>query len=49
MGAKRLDNKIINDWVEKLIHWELSKKLKFDHTKKRYIHHPESVLENEMN
>ena len=28
------------DWVEKVIHWELCKKLKFDHTNK-------SVLENE--
>ena len=34
------------DWVEKIIHWELYKKLKFDHTNKWYMHKPESVLEN---
>ena len=32
-------------WV---IHSELSKKLKFEHTTKWYIHKPESVLENKM-
>ena len=36
------------DWVEKVIHWELCKKLKFDYTTKWYMHKPESVLENEM-
>ena len=35
------------DWVEKVIHWELCKKLKFDHTTKCYMHKPESVPENE--
>ena len=39
--------KIKHDWVGKVIHWELSKKLKFDHTNKWYMHNPESVLENE--
>ena len=34
------------DWVGKVIHWELCKKLKFDHMNKWY--NPESVLENEM-
>ena len=34
------------DWVGKVIHWELCKKLKFDHTNKWYMHHPDSVLEN---
>ena len=33
------------DWVGKLIHRELRKKLKFDHTDKWYMHKPESVLE----
>ena len=33
--------------MEKVIHWELCKKFKFDHTNKWYIHNPESVLENE--
>ena len=32
----------------KLIHWELCKRLTFDHTDKWYIHKPESVLENDM-
>ena len=35
------------DWVGKVIHWELCKKFKFDHTNKWYIHKPESVQENE--
>ena len=36
-----------HDWVEKVIHRELCKKLKFDHTNKWYLQNPESVLENE--
>ena len=36
-----------HDWVEKVIHWELCKKFKFDHTNNWYVHNPESVLENE--
>ena len=32
----------------KVIHWELCKKFKFDHTAKWYKHKPESVLVNEM-
>ena len=36
-----------HDWMSKVIHWELWKKLKFDHTNKWYMHNPESVLENE--
>ena len=34
--------------VGKVIHWELCKKFKFDHTNKWYMHNPESVVENEM-
>ena len=30
----------------KVIHWELCKKFKFDHTNKRYTYNPEFVLEN---
>ena len=30
----------------KAIPWELCKKFKFNHTNKRYMHNPESVLEN---
>ena len=36
-----------HDWVGKVIHWELCKKLKFDHTNKLYMHNTTSVLENE--
>ena len=36
-----------HNWVGKVIHWEMYKKLKFDHTNKRYMHNPASVLEND--
>ena len=36
-----------HDCVGKVIHWELCKKLKFDHTNKWYMHNLETVLENE--
>ena len=36
-----------HDWVGKVIHWELCKKLKFDHATYWYMHKPESVQENE--
>ena len=36
-----------HDWVGNMIHWKLSKKLKFDHMNKWYMRNPESVLENE--
>ena len=36
-----------HDWVEKVIHWELCKKLNFDLTIKWNMHKPESVLQNE--
>ena len=39
--------KTIHDWVKKVIHWELCKKLKFDHTTKWYMHKPESIQKNE--
>ena len=35
-----------HDWVGKVIHWELCKKLHFHHATKWYMHKPESVLEN---
>ena len=35
------------DLVGKVIHLELSRRLKFDYTTKWYMHKPESVLENE--
>ena len=33
--------------MDKVIHWELCKKLKFDRTNKWYIHKPASILEND--
>ena len=36
-----------NDLVGKVIHWEMCKKFKFDHTKKWYMHNPAIVLEND--
>ena len=36
-----------HDWVGKVIHWDICKKFKFDHTNKWYIHNPASVLEND--
>ena len=39
--------KIWHALVEKVIHWELCKKIKSDHTSKWYIHKPESTLKNE--
>ena len=36
-----------HDWLEKVIHWELCKKFKFDHANKWYMHNLKSVLENE--
>ena len=35
------------DWVGKVIHWEMCKKFKFDHTNKWYMHNPALVLEND--
>ena len=35
-----------HDWVGKVIHREIRKKLKFDHTNKWYMHNPAPVLEN---
>ena len=35
-----------HDWVGKVIPWEMSKKLKFDHTNKWYMHNPAPVQEN---
>ena len=36
-----------HDWVGKVIHWEICKKLKFDHANKWYMHNPSPVLEND--
>ena len=37
------------EWVGMVIYWELCKEFEFDSKNKRYMHMPESVLENEMN
>ena len=36
-----------HDWVGKVIHCELCKKLKFDRINKWYTHNPEPIQENE--
>ena len=36
-----------HDWVVKMIHWELCKKLKFGRAVKCYMHKPEFVFVNE--
>ena len=41
--------KASNEWVGKVIHWEMCKKFKFDHTNKWYIHNPAPVQENDTN
>ena len=38
---------IIHDWVGKVIHWEMCKKLKFNHTNQWYMHNPALVQEND--
>ena len=44
----QLEYKARHDWVGKVIHWEMCKKFKFDHTNKWYMHNPAPVLENAM-
>ena len=36
-----------HDWVGKVVHWEMCKKFKFDHTMKWYMHNPAPVPEND--
>ena len=43
----RKEYKTSHNWVDKIIHWELCKKFKFDQTNKWYMHNPESVPNNE--
>ena len=40
--------KATHDWVGKVIHWEMYKKFRFDHTNKWYMHNPAAVLENDI-
>ena len=42
-----MEYKTWHDWVGKVIHWELCKKFKFDHTYKWYMHNQAPVLEND--
>ena len=35
------------NWMRKVIHWEMCKKFKFEHTNKWYRHNLESVLDHE--
>ena len=37
------------DWVGKVIHWEMCKKFKFNHTDQWYMHNLASVLKNDTN
>ena len=37
-----------HNWVGKVIHWELCKKVKLNHTRKLYVHNVEFALGNEM-
>ena len=39
--------KTMQGWVRNVIHWELFRKFKFDHTSKCYMHNSASVIENE--
>ena len=41
------ENKTRHNWVGKVIHREMCKKMKFDHTNKWYIYNPASLLEND--
>ena len=41
------ENKTRHDRVGKVIHWEMFKKFKFDHTSKWYLQNPASVQEND--
>ena len=51
MNVKKLaqkEYKTRDDWVGKLIHWELYKKFRFNPTARGYMHNPESILGNGM-
>ena len=39
--------KVRHDWVGKVMHWEMCKKFRFDHTNKWYMHNPAPVLGND--
>ena len=41
------EDKTRHDWVGKVIHWEMRKKFKLNHTNKWYMHIPAPVLESD--
>ena len=43
----QIEYKTRDEWVRKVIYYELSKKLKSDHTNKWFMYNPESVQEND--
>ena len=47
MQLEQKEYKTRHNWVDKVNHWALCKKFKFDHTNKWYMHNSESVFENE--
>ena len=46
VAQKRYNNR--QDYVGKVTHRELCKRLKFNYVDKQYMHKPDSVLENEI-
>ena len=42
-------SKARQEWVGKVILWEMCKKFQSDHTNKCYMHNPSPVLENHTN
>ena len=42
------EHKTRHEWVNKVKHWEMCRKFKFDHTDIWYMHNPAPVLENDM-
>ena len=44
---KSNETKTWHDWVSYEIHWEMWKKVKFDHTNQWYRHNPAPVLGND--
>ena len=45
----QMEYKARKDSVGKVIHWEMCKEWKFDHSNKWYMHNPAPVLENDTN
>ena len=46
ISTEGVEYKARHDWVGKVIHWEMCKKFKFDHTNKWYMYNRAPVLEN---